>query len=78
MVKIDRSLDYVCPLCRARVGKRCVLTTGAYRKDSHRERKDIAIEQKIALRAAGLNLPASNLSAALHIDDVKAPPRKAL
>jgi hypothetical protein len=58
MAKIDDSLDFGCPICGAKRGKRCVLTTGAYRKDSHRERKDIAIDRDIDLRDARAKTPA--------------------
>jgi hypothetical protein len=36
----DLSLKFVCPVCGAQPKERCEMNSGAFRFESHRERKD--------------------------------------
>jgi hypothetical protein len=47
MSKHHLALDFVCPICNAQPNNKCELTTGAFRFQSHAERKWIAQDHNL-------------------------------
>jgi hypothetical protein len=75
MIKKDLSLNFSCPICGAEPSEKCELNSGAARFESHRERRDIAKDEKTGdaapavktSSAAPRNTPRRREEAALSI-----------
>jgi hypothetical protein len=48
MTAKDKSLNFVCPICRAQPQEKCELNSGTPRFESHRERQDTAKDAEAA------------------------------